>query len=307
MERDYCRLMERISVPPEVNERVLQAAKETDRRRKSPVGWLAACAVLVLLIAGSVLLQPMQLPAGEVYSGNEVQTAELTAYAAALGVNGGVLLEGIEGQALSTLEGTTRTLSLVFENGQEITGMYSLRKERLTTSVGEDGEAKLVPVLTGDPAETVEGIYAVSAEESRWLLWPVAGSSTVSLSNRYGYRVGPGGQRGAFHSGIDIPAESGTAVTAAASGTVIAAEFDTERGNYVVLDHGEGLETVYAHCLSLAVETGEAVEAGQVIATVGSTGKSTGPHLCFQVWRNGRAENPVAYFPAAIRDTLQAR
>ena len=96
------------------------------------------------------------------------------------------------------------------------------------------------------------------------------GSNTVSLSNRYGYRVAPGGNGGTFHAGIDIPAEKGAVVKAAAAGTVTEAAFDADRGNYVVLDHGEGMETVYAHCLSLSVETGETVETGQEIAAVGA-------------------------------------
>jgi len=65
------------------------------------------------------------------------------------------------------------------------------------------------------------------------------------------------------------------------------------------------METVYAHCLSLSVEEGDTVAAGDVIAAVGSTGKSTGPHLCFQVWQEGEAQNPVAYFDAETRDTLK--
>ena len=148
------------------------------------------------------------------------------------------------------------------------------------------------------------GIYAVPAN-SRWFQWPVQGSHTVSLSNRYGFRAAPGGEGGTFHAGIDIPAERGSRVLAAAGGTVTVAGFDAERGNYLVIDHGDGMETVYAQCQSLSVEAGDTVAAGDMIAAVGSTGKATGPHLHFEVRQDGEAQNPVAYFDAETRDTLK--
>ena len=92
---------------------------------------------------------------------------------------------------------------------------------------------------------------------------------------------------------------------AAAGGTVTEHGFDTARGNYLILDHGGGMETVYAHCRSLSVETGAAVAAGQEIAAVGATGMATGPHLHFEVRQDGEAQNPVAYFDAETRDTLK--
>ena len=98
---------------------------------------------------------------------------------------------------------------------------------------------------------------------------------------------------------------SRAAVTAAAGGTVKETGFDADRGNYLILDHGNGMETVYAHCLSLAVEAEDVVEADEEIAAVGSTGKSTGPHLHFEVRQDGEAQNPIAYFDREIRDTLK--
>ena len=125
------------------------------------------------------------------------------------------------------------------------------------------------------------------------------------MSNPYGGRWQPGGKEQVFHNGIDIPAERGTPILAAADGTVTEVGFDAERGNYLVLDHGNGLETMYAQCQSVEAEEGDTVKAGQTIAALGSTGMSTGPHLHFEVRQDGESQNPVAYFDSSIRNTLQ--
>lgn len=158
----------------------------------------------------------------------------------------------------------------------------------------------MLPQLAGDKESFAYGIYAVSESESRWLRWPVQDSRTVSLGNPYGT------VNGRAHSGIDIPADQGAVILAAADGTVAEVGFDGERGNYLVLDHGDGLETVYAACRDVTVEEGDTVRAGEMIGAVGSTGMSTGPHLHFEVRQGGQAQNPVAYFDSAIRDTLTA-
>ena len=151
----------------------------------------------------------------------------------------------------------------------------------------------------------VYGIYAVSKEESRWFQWPVEGSNTISLSNPFGARWNPGGQGKTVHNGIDIPAERGTPVLAAADGTVTETGFDTERGNYLMIDHGDGLTTLYAACSKVDVNEGDPVKAGTPIAAIGSTGRSTGPHLHFEVRQDGVPQNPTAYFDADVRSTLR--
>ena len=109
-----------------------------------------------------------------------------------------------------------------------------------------------------------------------------------------------------FHYGIDVPAERGTPILAAADGTVAEIGFDAERGNYIVLDHGGGLETLYGQCRDIldTLAEGDTVSAGEMIAAVGSTGMSTGPHLHFEVLQDGEPQNPVAYFDSTVRDTL---
>lgn len=210
-----------------------------------------------------------------------------------------------EGMTMDSLDGAKLTLTAVFTDGTEKTDCYRLSTENLRVFENENGDTVMVPALQGDPDGMSLFLYAVSAVNSVWFCWPVEGSNTVSLSNCYGYRWNPGGETRKFHSGIDIPAEQGAPVLAAAAGTVTEAGFDADRGNYLVLNHGDGMETIYAHCLYLDVEAGDTVAVGQEIAAVGSTGLSTGPHLHFEVRQDGEAQNPVAFFDAEIRDTLK--
>ena len=110
----------------------------------------------------------------------------------------------------------------------------------------------------------------------------------------FGYRVHPIFRRVKFHYGIDISAPSGTPIHAAADGVVVFAGWRRAYGNTVIVDHGNGLATLYAHCSRVLVSEGEVVKQGQVIALVGSTGLSTGPHLHFEVRRYGEPINPLA-------------
>ena len=94
---------------------------------------------------------------------------------------------------------------------------------------------------------------------------------------------------------MDFPAEAGTPILAAASGKVVAAEWHREYGKMIELDHGNGLVSRYAHTSTMAVREGDLVVRGQQIATVGSTGRSTGPHLHFEVRLNGVPQNPARF------------
>jgi len=98
------------------------------------------------------------------------------------------------------------------------------------------------------------------------------------------------------HEGIDYPAPTGTPVLAAADGTVSETGYTPEHGNYVMIDHGEGYVTMYAHMEDILTEQGTEVSEGDQIGTVGSTGRSTGPHLHFGLYVNGEAVNPADYF-----------
>lgn len=98
-----------------------------------------------------------------------------------------------------------------------------------------------------------------------------------------------------YHEGLDLAADKGSEISAFCDGTVLEAAFDSKDGNYLILDHGGGLTTMYAHCDSLLVEAGEAVQRGQAIATVGQTGNATGPHLHFEIRQDGQSLDPEPY------------
>ncbi|MBJ7455611.1 MAG: M23 family metallopeptidase [Thermoleophilia bacterium] len=98
-----------------------------------------------------------------------------------------------------------------------------------------------------------------------------------------------------MHEGIDIAGASGTPIAAAAAGTVIVAGWSGGYGNLVVIDHGNGISTAYAHNSSIAVSVGQSVGQGTVVSGMGTTGHSTGVHLHFEVRVNGSAVNPLGY------------
>ena len=116
-------------------------------------------------------------------------------------------------------------------------------------------------------------------------LWPSVGKITS-----------PFGRRGReFHTGIDVAADRGTPIRASNSGTVTFAGRKGSYGNLVIINHGGGFETYYAHASSILVSVGDKVEKGQQIATVGTTGRTTGPHVHFEVRLNGNPQNPLSY------------
>jgi murein DD-endopeptidase MepM/ murein hydrolase activator NlpD len=115
------------------------------------------------------------------------------------------------------------------------------------------------------------------------------------LSSLFGNRLDPFTRRPAFHSGLDFVAPTGTPILAAGGGKVSFAGYKPNYGNIIEIDHGNGLSTRYAHASRLLVKQGAIVMPGEKIALVGSTGRSTGPHLHFEVRRNGKFMNPQTY------------
>ena len=209
-------------------------------------------------------------------------------------------------ESIDQLDGARLTVTVTFTDGTEQTKTYTLSTGRLKVEYDANSPGgTLLPQLAGDEDPWIYGVYAVDEESSRFFRWPVQGSNTISLSNPYGSRVKPGGQGETVHAGIDIPAPEGEVILAAADGTVSEVGFDPERGNYLVLDHGDGLTTLYGQCRDFTVEEGDTVRAGEMIGAVGSTGMSTGPHLHFEVRQDDEPQNPVAYFDSDVRDTLR--
>ncbi len=124
-------------------------------------------------------------------------------------------------------------------------------------------------------------------------IWPCPSSSRIT--SYFGDRESPTEGASSNHQGIDIGASTGSSIVAAADGTVVTATYSSSAGNYVMINHGGGVFTVYMHASKLLCSVGDEVKQGQTIAQVGSTGNSTGPHLHFGIRANGSYINPLAY------------
>lgn len=153
---------------------------------------------------------------------------------------------------------------------------------------GEGGE--------GGSATGNLGLNPGAATGTGSLAWPAPFSTRVT--SRYGTRSDPFTGETRSHSGIDIDGYGceGSAVTAADGGTVITASYSDGYGNYIIIDHGNGMQTLYAHMSGLAVGEGSGVSQGQTIGYVGATGRATGTHLHFEVFVNGSRTDPAGYF-----------
>lgn len=163
-----------------------------------------------------------------------------------------------------------------------IQNSVKLAKSRVNSSIENAVEEKEAEEAEQREIEshTVQGVYLE--------VTPVSGIITSRFGNRESIRT-------SGHTGLDIAAPAGTPIKAAASGTVTFAGYSGGYGYVVKLDNGNGVQTYYGHCSRLYVSTGEKVEAGEVIAAVGSTGNSTGNHLHFEVRVNGSVVNPQNY------------
>lgn len=157
----------------------------------------------------------------------------------------------------------------------------------------EADEKKIQQELQAQAAREAQNGTQTKYTGTGRFLWPVPASSRIT--SQYGYRIHPVYNTKKFHAGIDIGAGYGSNIIAVESGTVIVATYGSGYGKYVVVSHGSGITTLYAHCSSLLVNVGDKVSRGQVIAKVGSTGVSTGNHLHFEVRINGSTTDPLSY------------
>ncbi|HVW79300.1 MAG TPA: M23 family metallopeptidase [Alloacidobacterium sp.] len=212
----------------------------------------------------------------------------------------------------------------------EVSALYGLRQNKLTSAKTASGAA--APVLTDTADDFSQQAYSRSLDQLYALrrtalsgqvyqqlnlssrhpfgglddtlnlanapsLWPVVGPVTSS----FGEREDPFNGEGAFHAGIDISSHFGEPVRATADGTVETAGRATGYGREIVIDHGYGVKTLYGHLSGFAVTEGQQVTRGQIIGYVGTTGRSTGPHLHYEVRIRNTPVNPHKY----LRDTMQ--
>lgn len=144
-------------------------------------------------------------------------------------------------------------------------------------------------------------------DKIKFKLLPTIQPVNVSYNaSGFGWRIDPFNGRGAFHEGIDFSAPTGTAIVAAAGGVVIAAEYHHQFGNMLEIDHGNDIVTRYAHASKLLMKVGDIVRRGQQIAHVGSTGRSTGAHLHFEVLVKGIQQDPHKFLAAGAAQAKAA-
>lgn len=180
------------------------------------------------------------------------------------------------------------------EKKAEIEGIYTEKKNLLShTTANKNALIKMEKELAAKEAEIKRILesYRYGSAPSGKLAWPVAGK----IISGFGYRIHPIFGYRRFHSGVDLAAPYGTPVKAADGGQVIQTAYVGGYGYAIIIYHGGGYATWYAHLSGFNVSTGQFVQRGQVIGFVGSTGWTTGPHLHFEVRINGEPQNPLNY------------
>lgn len=230
------------------------------------------------------------------------------------------------------------TLDLAKSTDEQLRRLLGLaRRQEIVEVEGAIGgpslqdRVSLRQLLTGDPASVSQSDWRrqlaalredsakrlASFQEIAWYIgnqrslyqatpsvWPTEGH----VSSLYGYRFDPM-QRGEgghddFHHGVDIANAADTLISATAAGTVRLAGWSRGYGQMIVIDHGYGVSTLYAHNSKTLVKAGDRVSRGQVIAYMGTTGRSTGAHLHYEVWRHGKPVNPMLFLRVKPGETL---
>ncbi len=205
-----------------------------------------------------------------------------------------LLPEELAGTAATVAAATPRRVVSLSGQGADQTGTVSreaLREAHLAKLGLEQVRAEMELRL-----QSLETLRAEVARQLAYLAakpagWPVRGV----ITSFYGYRASPYSGTRQFHEGLDIAARYGTPIVATGDGRVVFAGWRSAYGLTVIIDHGFGYSTFYGHNSKNAVTVGTLVRRGQIIGYVGSTGQSTGPHVHYEVWINGKPVNPWAY------------
>ncbi|UOB16659.1 M23 family metallopeptidase [Abyssalbus ytuae] len=144
--------------------------------------------------------------------------------------------------------------------------------------------------------EKINQLYEKAELQKMPVYFPLPSKSFKRISSWYGMRKHPILNENKFHYGVDLAAKKGTPVYASAHGKVVKVEFSSSYGNYVVIDHYDGYKTLYAHMMLSNVKKNQKVQQGAVIGFVGSTGRSTRPHLHYEIVRNNKKIDPFKYW-----------
>ena len=215
-----------------------------------------------------------------------------------------VEIEGIEAQLEQERTDLETLKADVEREKQNVAAVMAAREDELADIKADlddaQDEAEIIAAEVQAQEELIAEIIRLEAEKgnsgsaySGSFTWPCPSSTRVTSD--YGQRKSPTAGASSNHKGIDIGASKGSDIVAAAPGKVTVSRYSSSAGYYITLDHGGGLYTVYMHCSKLLVDVGDTVSAGTVIAKVGSTGISTGPHLHFGVSLNGTYVSPWGY------------
>jgi len=205
-------------------------------------------------------------------------------------------------------------LALEQKKQSKVVKVSSLRDKVSSLGKKQVQRDALINELTQTEKELVKTLKAVEAEEQQTraelrslmssanttkytggkMAWPAPGHTTIT--SPFGYRFHPVLKVNKLHTGVDVATPSGASIVAVNAGKVIKAGYNGAYGNHIIIDHGGGVATLYAHASSLSVSVGQQVTRGQQIMKAGSTGYSTGPHLHFEVIKGGEPVNPMGYY-----------
>jgi murein DD-endopeptidase MepM/ murein hydrolase activator NlpD len=221
----------------------------------------------------------------------------------------GVVLDGLKypflvgqvefyGQQFAQWKSTVTALHEVEIDFRRIFSLDSKDKVLETVDTSYAGSVDLQQLMEElqKAAERVDGIKDyLRLQKDLYMATPKGYPVAGSISSPYGKREDPITGNAGFHSGIDISASPGLAILATADGIVSHSGWTPHSGYVVVLEHGCGFSTIYAHNKKNAVNLGEKVKRGEIVGYVGSTGKSTGPHVHYEIWEKGKSVNPKKY------------
>ncbi len=181
--------------------------------------------------------------------------------------------------ASEDISNTTQQAIRYFQTSETFSQLFP------TTQTGQGNSARWTSVILSDTATT-------GSAPSRSCVCPV---EYIQITSDFGERTDPFTGKKAVHNGLDMAVEEGTSVVAAWSGTVLECTSDPIGGNYIIVDHVSGMRTYYGHLSQILVTSGQTVAAGERIALSGNTGRSTGPHLHFEIAYNGESVDPADY------------
>lgn len=202
--------------------------------------------------------------------------------------------------------------------GERVSGLAGVKSDEIKTKVGQGGALVAArPLSMEEFQSTLSGLDHLTDQRTDWMTamesrlfdrkmrnmlvptqQPVADGN---LGSSFGWRIDPITGSSALHTGLDFQAYQGTPILAAAGGVVVTQEFHPAYGNMIEVDHGNDLITRYAHASKTLVKRGDLIRRGQKIAEVGTTGRSTGPHLHFEVWVHGVPQDPQKFLAAGSK------